>query len=171
MSDVWLFGKFNFFFPYHTNCNFVYRRNFSIPPPPKKLIIIVYDVPLVSGRVLHESGLVAETVTAVLAHAVEMGLVFPVTAVRVMAVLVEPEPQVSFGNRFVLKDSHRVLDPGFPHFRAHVARRRRRPVEVRCRRGRRVVPGGGRFAAPVQQAVGQHGLVMVETGRWCEHQT
>lgn len=135
--------------------------------------------PLVSGRVLHESGLVAETVTAVLAHAVEMRLVFPVAAVRVMAVLVEPVPQVSLGDRLVLEYAHRVLDAGLAHLRAHVPRRRRRPVVLLLRRRRRrmmVVPGRRRplataAAAAVQQPVGQHGLVMVESGRRCEHQT
>lgn len=124
-----------------------------------------------SCRVLYESGLVAETVTAVLAHAVEMCLVFPVPAVRVMAVLVEPEPQVSFGNRFVLEYAHRVLDASLPHLRAHVPRRRHRTVVVRRRGGRRVVTGRRRLAASTQQAVCQHGLVVVETGRWSEHQT
>jgi len=70
--------------------------------------------------VLHESGLVAETVTAVLTHAVEMGLVFSVAAVRVMAVLVEPETQITLGNRLVLEYAHGVLDAGLPHLRAHV---------------------------------------------------
>jgi len=128
----------------------------------------------VPGRVLHEPGLVAETVTAVLAHAVEMRLVFPVTAVRVVAVLVEPEPQVSLGDRLVLEYAHRVLDARLPHLRAHVPRRRRRPVvlQVRRRSGRRVAAWRRRFAAdPVQQTVGQHALVVVETGRWREHQT
>lgn len=139
-----------------------------------------------SGRVLYESGLVAKTVTAVLAHAVEMRLVFPVTAVRIMAVLVEPEPQVPFGHRFVLEYAHRVLDPGLAHLRAHVPRRRRGPVvEVllvmvvrrrrrrRRRRGRRVVAGRGRLGRTVlQQPVGQlHGLMVVETGRRREHET
>lgn len=41
-------------------------------------------------RVLHEPRLVAERVAAVLPHAVEVGLVLPVAAVRVLAVLVEP---------------------------------------------------------------------------------
>jgi len=96
-----------------------------------------WNVPLVSGRVLHKSGLVTETVTAVLAHTVEMRLVLPVTAMRVMTVLVESKPQVSLGNRFVLEDAHRVLDACLPHFRAHVTRRRHRPVDVVmwCRSG------------------------------------
>ena len=45
--------------------------------------------PLVSGRVLDEPGLVAEPVVAVLAHAVEMGLVFAVVAARKAAIFVE----------------------------------------------------------------------------------
>ena len=43
-----------------------------------------------SDSYLDESGLVAEAVVAVLAHAVEVGLVLPVVAVRELAVLVEP---------------------------------------------------------------------------------
>ena len=39
---------------------------------------------------LDESGLVAESVVAILAHAVEVRLVLPVVAVRELAVLVEP---------------------------------------------------------------------------------
>jgi len=131
----------------------------------------------VSSRVLHESGLVAETVTAVLAHTVEVRLVLPVATVRVMTVLVESEPQVSLGNRFVLEDAHRVLDARLPHFRAPVTRRRRRPVDVvMWRRGGRPVAAAGRLAAPmvVQQPVvagrRQHGLVVVEAGWWSEHQ-
>lgn len=129
-----------------------------------------------SGRVLHESGLVTKTVTAVLAHAVEMRLVLPVAAMRVMAVLVESEPQVSLGNRFVLEDAHRVLDACLPHFRAHVTRRRHRPVAVvmwRC--GGCPVAAASRFAATmvVQQPIvagrRQHGLVVVEAGWWSEH--
>ena len=45
---------------------------------------------LVARRVLHEARLVAETVAAVDAHAVEVRLVLPVAAVGVLAVLVEP---------------------------------------------------------------------------------
>jgi len=104
----------------------------------------------VSGRVLHESGLVAKTVTAVLSHAVEVRLVLPVAAMSVMTVLVEPETQVSLGNRFVLEDAHRVLDTGLPHFRAHVPRRRHRQIDVVMRRrGGRPVAAAGRFAGPV----------------------
>ena len=42
------------------------------------------------GRVLNKSGLVAEAVVAILAHAVEVGLVLAVVAVRELAILVEP---------------------------------------------------------------------------------
>lgn len=126
-----------------------------------------------SGRVLYESGLVTETVTAVLAHAVEMGLVLPVAAVRVVAVLVEPEPQVALRHGLVLEYAHGVLDAGLPHLRAHVPRRRRsRPVVVRRRGGHRVVAGRGGLADTVQQpVVGQHGLVVVEARRRREHHT
>ena len=40
---------------------------------------------------LYKSGLVAEPVVAILAHAVEVGLVLAVVAVRKLAILVEPE--------------------------------------------------------------------------------
>lgn len=49
---------------------------------------------LVPRCVLHETRLVAERVAAVLSHAVEVGLVLPVAAVRVPAVFVEPEPEI-----------------------------------------------------------------------------
>lgn len=134
-------------------------------------------VPLMSGRVLHESGLVTETVTAVLAHTVEVRLVLPVATMRVMTVLVESKPQVSLGNRFVLEDAHRVLDSCLPHFRAHVARRRHWPVDVvMWRRCGCPVAAASRLATPmvVQQPVvagrRQHGLVVVEAGRRSEHQ-
>ena len=39
---------------------------------------------------LYKSGLVAEPVVAILAHAVEVGLVLAVVAVRKLAILVEP---------------------------------------------------------------------------------
>lgn len=130
-----------------------------------------------SGRVLHESGLVTETVTAVLAHAVEVRLVLPVAAMRIVTVLVESKPKVSLGNRFVLEDAHRVLDACLPHFRAHVTRRRHRPVDVvMWRRGGCPVAAASRLTTPmvVQQSVvacrRQHGLVVVETGWWSEHQ-
>ena len=42
-------------------------------------------------RVLHEPGLVAEPVVAVLPHAVEVGLVLSVVAVRKVTVFVESE--------------------------------------------------------------------------------
>ena len=46
--------------------------------------------PLVARRVLHEAGLVAEAVPTVLPDAVEVRLVLPIAAVRVLAVFVEP---------------------------------------------------------------------------------
>lgn len=52
---------------------------------------------LVSGGVLNETRLVAERVAAVLSHAMEMGLMFPVTAMGVPAVLVESEPETNLG--------------------------------------------------------------------------
>lgn len=74
---------------------------------------------LVSGRVLHESGLVAEAVAAVLSLTVEVGLVLPVAAVLVVAVLVEPEPQIALGYWLVFEDSHGVLHSGLLGFRGH----------------------------------------------------
>ena len=47
--------------------------------------------PLVPRRVLHEPGLVTEPVVAVLPHAVEVGLVLSVVAVRKVTVFVESE--------------------------------------------------------------------------------
>ena len=49
---------------------------------------MIFDL---SDSYLDESGLVAETVVAVLAHAVEVGLVLSVVAVGELAILVEPE--------------------------------------------------------------------------------
>ena len=49
---------------------------------------MIFDL---SDSYLDESGLVAEAVVAVLAHAVEVGLVLPVVAVGELAVLIEPE--------------------------------------------------------------------------------
>ena len=43
-----------------------------------------------SGRVLDESGLVAEPVVAILPHAVEVSLMFAIVATRKTAVLIEP---------------------------------------------------------------------------------
>ena len=56
----------------------------------------------VSGCMLDEAGLVAESVVAILPHAVEVGLVLPVVAVGEPTVLVEPEAHVTLGNRLVL---------------------------------------------------------------------
>ena len=58
---------------------------------PLELVTAQRVQPLVPRRVLHESRLVAEPVVAVLAHAVEVGLVLPVVAVRELTVLVKPE--------------------------------------------------------------------------------
>ena len=49
---------------------------------------MIFDL---SDSYLDESGLVAKAVVAVLAHAVEVGLVLPVVAVGELAVLIEPE--------------------------------------------------------------------------------
>ena len=56
---------------------------------------------------LNKSGLVAEPVVAVLAHAVEVRLVLPVVAVRELAVLVEPEDnQIGV---FLYDDQNRIM--------------------------------------------------------------
>lgn len=67
--------------------------------------------PLVSGRVLDKTSLVAEPVVAVLSHAVEVGLVFSVVAALETAVLVESESHVALGNGFIFEHSHRRLQP------------------------------------------------------------
>lgn len=47
---------------------------------------------LVSCGMLHETRFVAERIAAVLAHAVEVSLMLSVAAMRIPAILVEPEP-------------------------------------------------------------------------------
>lgn len=63
----------------------------------------------VSSRVLDETCFVAEGVAAVLAHTVEMSLVFPVPAVGVPAVLVESEPVMNKRNDIVTVKRLRIL--------------------------------------------------------------
>lgn len=58
------------------------------------------------GCVLDESGFVTKSVVAVLAHAVEVGLVLPIVAVAELTVLIEPKSHVAFWNRFILQHSH-----------------------------------------------------------------
>jgi len=53
--------------------------------------------PLVPRGMLHEAGLVAKRVTAILAHAVEVSLMLSVAAVRVPAVFVESESVTIIG--------------------------------------------------------------------------
>ena len=60
-------------------------------PEPLELVPAQGVEPLVPRRVLHEPGLVAEPVVAVLPHAVEVGLVLSVVAVREVTVFVESE--------------------------------------------------------------------------------
>jgi len=103
---------------------------------------------------LDKSGFIAETVAAVGAHAVEVRLVLPVSAVRVLAVLVEPdwtdertnergglsnaleaaavgdvttlpETDVAFRNGLVFKDAHAALETHLLGIGAHQIRRRR----------------------------------------------
>ena len=51
------------------------------------------------GRVLDESGLVTKPVVAVLAHAMEMGLVLAVIAARETTILIEPVRKQNVKNR------------------------------------------------------------------------
>ena len=60
-------------------------------PEPLELLAAQRVQPLVPRRVLHEARLVAEPVVAVLPHAVEVGLVLSVVAVREVTVFVESE--------------------------------------------------------------------------------
>lgn len=117
----------------------------------------------VASSVLYEAGFVAERVSAVLTHAVEVRLVLPVAAVGIPAVFVEAEPgisncfinvssepgdfqvirkpykpDVSFGHRFILQHSHRVMQPLFLRLRRVAIRWRQGPlieIEVRRQRG------------------------------------
>lgn len=90
----------------------------ALRPPTRHVGPVLLEIathqgvePLVSRRVLDETSFVAERVATVLTHAVEMRLVFPVTAVGIPAVLVESEPNVSFRHRFVLEHPHGVMKP------------------------------------------------------------
>jgi len=76
------------------------------PAEPLELVPAQRVKPLVTRSVLDESGLVAEAVVAVLAHAVEVGLVLPVVAVGELAVLIEPESHVALRNGFVFEHPH-----------------------------------------------------------------
>lgn len=78
---------------------------------PLELVPAQRVKPLVTCSVLDESGLVAEAVVAVLAHAVEVGLVLSVVAVGKLAILVEPESHVALRNGFVLQHPHTRLQP------------------------------------------------------------
>ena len=69
-------------------------------PEPLELVAAQRVEPLVAGRVLHEAGLVAEPVVAVLAHAVKVGLVLAVVAVGELAVLVEPAEMDKFVRKY-----------------------------------------------------------------------
>lgn len=81
------------------------------PAEPLELVPAQRVKPLVTCSVLDESGLVAEPVVAVLAHAVEVGLVLSVVAVGELAILVEPESHVALRNGFVLQHPHTRLQP------------------------------------------------------------
>lgn len=47
-----------------------------------------------SRRVLHKASLITEAVAAVLPHTMEMSLVLTITALRVLAVLIESAAQI-----------------------------------------------------------------------------
>ena len=70
------------------------RASTRHPSKAFKLLAAQGIQPLVTGRVLHKSGFVAESVIAVLSHAVEVRLVLSVVAASEAAILVEPS-----GNR------------------------------------------------------------------------
>lgn len=89
---------------------------------------------------LHEASLVAETVAAILSHAMEVGLVLPVTAVAVLAVLIEPEADVAVWDGLVFEDAHATLEAHLFRIRTHaqlVDRGMRRPLGSRGRTARR----------------------------------
>jgi len=78
---------------------------------------------------LDESGLVAETVAAVGAHAVEVRLVLPVTAVRVLTIFIKPKTDVAFRYRLVFEDAHAALEAQlFGRIRTEQIRRWRRSL-------------------------------------------
>jgi len=81
------------------------------PAEPFELVPAQRVKSLVTGCVLYKSGLVAEPVVTILAHAVEVGLVLAVVAVRELAILVEPESHVALRNRFILEHPHAGLQP------------------------------------------------------------
>ena len=66
------------------------RASTRHPSKAFKLLAAQGIQPLVTGRVLHKSGFVAESVIAVLSHAVEVRLVLSVVAASEAAILVEP---------------------------------------------------------------------------------
>lgn len=94
----------------------------ALRPPTRHVGPVLLEIathqgvePLVSRRVLDETSFVAERVATVLTHAVEMRLVFPVTAVGIPAVLVESEPEISNETRrlndlsvYIYSCTHRV---------------------------------------------------------------
>ena len=69
---------------------FTVRASTRHPSKAFKLFAAKGIQPLVTCRMLHKSGFVAESVIAVLPHAVEVRLVLSVVAARKAAILVEP---------------------------------------------------------------------------------
>ena len=68
-------------------------------PEPLELVPTESVQPLVPGRVLDESGLVTKPVVAVLAHAMEMGLVLAVITAGGTTILIEPVRKQHVKNR------------------------------------------------------------------------
>lgn len=121
-----------------------------------------------SGGVLDEARLVAETVTAVLALTVKMRLVLPIAAVLVLTVFVEPESQVAFRHRLVLQDAHRVLQARLLRLGRDFVRAQSALVQVRGHRrqwGGQVLRGVGGQGALHQSGVLKHELRRQAGGR------
>jgi len=78
-------------------------------PEPLELVPAQGVQPLVPGCVLHKPSLVTESIVAILPHAVEVGLMLPVVAVRKLTVLVEPVSHVPLWDWFIFEHPHRVL--------------------------------------------------------------
>lgn len=113
------------------------RASTRHPSKAFKLLAAQGIQPLVTGRVLHKSGFVAESVIAVLSHAVEVRLVLSVVAASEAAILVEPESHVAFGHGFIFKHSHAGLQPHLLLLHVHafvgedIGHRWTRPLQTR----------------------------------------
>lgn len=89
------------------------RASTRHPSKAFKLLAAQGIQPLMTGRVLHKSGFVAESVIAVLSHAVEVRLVLSVVAAREAAILVEPKSHVAIRHRFIFQHTHTGLQSHF----------------------------------------------------------